>query len=84
MSSNIITTTKKPENNRTAAVMLHVDLRFGQRTCFSSVHDPLKYPPIARRTLTNPFWDFAFTTIAVSDLLVVVLSFWATFLLLFK
>lgn len=43
--------TKNAENTKTAAVKLQVALRVGQRTCFSSVQAPLKYPK-------NPFIGF--------------------------
>ena len=46
-SKDTIKTTNIAVNIITALVIPHVALRLGHRTFLNSIHEPLKYPPIA-------------------------------------
>jgi hypothetical protein len=46
----------------TANVRPQVARRVGQRTCLSSVHAPLKYPPIDLKGFASFFKDLSFDT----------------------
>lgn len=60
--------TKKPVNAKSAAVMLQVARRFGQRTWRSSSHAPLKYPPIALKGFLDPVFLVAAGVLAFASL----------------
>lgn len=64
-------TTKNRVNPISAAVIPHVALRSGQRTCRSSYHAPLKYVTVAVNGVATAFSERRFdVTIGAAEVLI--------------